>query len=141
MCTFLKSRRRRKLVKKRCRSSSQDKRNITVKLFRVTGFEPTTSCSQNRCATGLRYTLVFFLETYFFCVSIFILQVQQARRQKTEIQTEKKKKKKKKIIVYWIFFPSFISSFYRSSSFCRSCNERKNERQNENMNDNISLEK
>lgn len=23
----------------------------------MTGFEPTTSCSQNRCATGLRYTL------------------------------------------------------------------------------------
>lgn len=26
--------------------------------IRVTGFEPTTSCSQNRYATGLRYTLI-----------------------------------------------------------------------------------
>ncbi len=33
-------------------------RNIFSLLFvRVTGFEPVTSCSQNRCATRLRYTL------------------------------------------------------------------------------------
>lgn len=33
-------------------------RNIfSLLLIRVTGFEPVTSCSQNRCATRLRYTL------------------------------------------------------------------------------------
>ena len=27
-------------------------------VVRVVGFEPTTSCSQGKCATGLRYTLL-----------------------------------------------------------------------------------
>ncbi len=30
---------------------------LQQEILRVTGFEPMTSCSQNRCATGLRYTL------------------------------------------------------------------------------------
>ena len=31
---------------------------VISRSFRVTGFEPMASCSQNRCATGLRYTLL-----------------------------------------------------------------------------------